>query len=668
MKNREKSVFKLTVFFILAVFISGSVLTYMSINNISNLKELAEKNILEEEGELAVLISRNFQEALEEVSNTLALEVDSAQDYENLFRSREKPDFIGDRFVMDAKGNFVNPFYIDGVDGDIEAVSSENFLFYYSKAENMEFTVQNNAETEKAYHTAMTYALTKYDSAKCTNALARFNVKMNNYGKAIDLYTTIISKYYSVMDNYCTPYVHYAIPQLIKINRGNKPEVIMEIMDQCLAGMVSGEIPLNSSSGDILDQIVEWTEQNQEDSNKSVQGINELIQKIRIQLSFINDYGGLIRKYIKISDLESKPKLGDHHIISGFAEHPEMALIVNHTQEDILGYTVRFDRLWNTALSKIEWSDAEFEYNVELTDNSNNNSRIDKLQTITPLSQYFPPIMIRLSLKDELLLKQYVLRRSWAYGIALVLLIGGMAMGVNLIIRDIKREKRMAFLRADFVSNVTHELKTPLTSIRMFAESIFKGQTKTESDQKNFSNIIIKESDNLLRMINNILTFSIREDRNLNYQFKETDLSQLVHSILEEMKYWFDLQKFNVAADIADSIVGSVDPAAIKQALSNIINNAIKYSPVNKNISIRLYKIDNKIIIEVEDTGIGIPEQEIPLIFKKFYRARSKSAEQASGTGIGLTVTRDIIEAHGGAIEVKSVLNKGSTFKIILNS
>jgi len=92
----------------------------------------------------------------------------------------------------------------------------------------------------------------------------------------------------------------------------------------------------------------------------------------------------------------------------------------------------------------------------------------------------------------------------------------------------------------------------------------------------------------------------------------------------------------------------------------------MKYSPVTKNIFVRLYKLDNNIVIEVEDNGIGIPEQEIPLIFNKFYRVRSKSAKQVSGTGIGLTVTKDIIEAHGGSIQVKSVLNQGSTFKLIL--
>jgi len=237
-----------------------------------------------------------------------------------------------------------------------------------------------------------------------------------------------------------------------------------------------------------------------------------------------------------------------------------------------------------------------------------------------------------------------------------------------LILRDIRREKRMALLRADFMSNVTHELKTPLTSISMFAESIYHGQAKTESDQKKFSNVIIKESGNLRRMINNILTFSVKEDDKLSYQFKETDISNLVKSTLEEMRYWLDLHNFNLVSNIQENVMVMADAEAFKQAMANLINNAIKYSPTTKSLNVRLYKLDTKIFIEVKDAGLGIPQDQIPRIFEKFYRVRSKDTEPTSGTGIGLTVTKDIIEAHGGSIQVNSELNKGSMFKITLNT
>jgi two-component system phosphate regulon sensor histidine kinase PhoR len=202
----------------------------------------------------------------------------------------------------------------------------------------------------------------------------------------------------------------------------------------------------------------------------------------------------------------------------------------------------------------------------------------------------------------------------------------------------------------------------------MFAESIFHGQAKNESDQKKFSNVIIKESGNLRRMINNILTFSAKEDDKLRYQFKETDISMLVQSTLDEMAYWLDLHKFDLVTNIQEDVITLTDPEAFKQALANLINNAIKYSPTSKSLDVRLYKQDTKIFIEVKDAGLGISQDQIPRIFEKFYRVRSKDTEPTSGTGIGLTVTKDIIEAHGGSIQVSSDLNKGSTFTIILNT
>jgi len=305
---------------------------------------------------------------------------------------------------------------------------------------------------------------------------------------------------------------------------------------------------------------------------------------------------------------------------------------------------------------------------LELQDSEFSNQFSDnKLITIQGFSDLFPFHLVQVKLKDENIVDQYVLRRSWIYGLALILLLGGMLLGITLILSDIRRENKLALLRSDFVSNVTHELKTPLTSISMFAESIYMGKDLSESDQKKYSNVIIKESGNLKRMINNILSFSMREDGKQSYQMKETDLSALITSTLEELNYWLGKHKFKLSIDIENNVVVLADPVALKQALSNLINNAIKYSPVSKNLHVSLSKKDEKVSIEIKDTGIGIPQDQIKHIFDKFYRVRSKDMELTSGTGIGLTVSKDIIDAHGGTIQVSSVLNQGCTFIITLN-
>jgi signal transduction histidine kinase len=668
MKNREKPVFKLTIVFILAVFISAGILTYLSISNISNLKELTEKKISEEERIFAEELTRNFHKVLEEVCDTFTEHFKSNPVDVKLFTSSQKPDFINDRFIIDRRGNFLWPFFIEGATFEPGKFDSGKFTIQYNRAENLEFNTQKLNEAEKAYRSALRFAISKYDSALCFNALARISVKINNRDKAIELYNTVISKYYSVTDKYKFPFVYYAIPQLINISDSDNTERIIKMMEQCLAGMASGEIPLNYSTGDILDQIGKWMEQIPGDSNVSVQAVNELIQEIKIQLTFIFEYGSLIRKYGIIDDSESLAELGDYYIISGVTQNPGMAIFVNHKHENLLGFTVTLDRLWGMTLDNIKWNDTEFEYLVELTKNSNSNSPFNGLETKTPLSLFFPSYVIQIKLKDESLIKKYVSRRSWIYGIALTLLIGGMIMGVNLILRDINREKRMAARQSEFIANITHELKTPLTSINMFAESIYLDRAKSETSRKKYSYIIIKESENLKRKIDNILEYSVKKNERSKYKFQETELSALLKSVLNEMEYWLEINKFNVSSEIEDGIFAVVDPEAIKQALSNLIGNAIKYSPVSKNLYIRLKKQTEKIIIEVEDTGLGIPKDQINLIFEKFYRVRSEENKALSGTGIGLTVSRDIIKAHNGELSVTSELKKGSKFTIVLNS
>jgi len=202
----------------------------------------------------------------------------------------------------------------------------------------------------------------------------------------------------------------------------------------------------------------------------------------------------------------------------------------------------------------------------------------------------------------------------------------------------------------------------------MFAESIYLDKAKSEASRKKYSNIIIKESENLKRKIDNILEYSVKKNESSKYKLQDTDLSALLKLVLNEMEYWLEINKFNVSIEIEEDIKAFVDPEAIKQALSNLIGNAIKYSSVNKNLFVRLKKQLDKISIEIEDTGLGIPKNQISLIFEKFYRVRSKENETTSGTGLGLTVAGDIIKAHNGELKVTSELNKGSKFTIVLNS
>ncbi len=202
----------------------------------------------------------------------------------------------------------------------------------------------------------------------------------------------------------------------------------------------------------------------------------------------------------------------------------------------------------------------------------------------------------------------------------------------------------------------------------MFAEALNMGKATSDSSQKKYTNIIVKESENLKRMINNILEFSRKENNKLSYKLEYSNLTNIVNSAIKEMDYFLEINQIDVNLNISTNVYANVYPEGIKQALSNLISNAIKYSSSNKKLNIRLFKKGVEIFIEVEDFGIGIPPEKLELIFEKFYRVNSNENETASGTGLGLTVTKAIIEEQHGKLLVESTLGKGSKFTIVLNA
>jgi signal transduction histidine kinase len=261
---------------------------------------------------------------------------------------------------------------------------------------------------------------------------------------------------------------------------------------------------------------------------------------------------------------------------------------------------------------------------------------------------------------------QYVARQRIIYSVAVALLVAGMCLGVVLVLRDISREQRLARLRSDFVSNVTHELKTPLTSIRMFAETMRLGRLKKKQDQQEYLKVIVNESERLTRLINTVLDFSKIEQGEKQYQMDETDLSDVVQRAVDAVEYWARAHQFTINTDIEPGINIKADADALEQAVLNLISNGMKYSGEVKEIDVRLRQNKERIYIDVRDKGFGIAESKQSLVFEKYYRAHGDHEKDPGGSGLGLTVVKHIVENHGGQIDLKSKVNQGSTFTIIL--
>jgi signal transduction histidine kinase len=251
-------------------------------------------------------------------------------------------------------------------------------------------------------------------------------------------------------------------------------------------------------------------------------------------------------------------------------------------------------------------------------------------------------------------------RRSFVIlGILSLLIVAGIALTKRMV----SKEMAVAKLKSDFVSNVSHELRTPLALIRLYAETLELGRITTQEKKHQYYRIIRKESERLTALINNILDFSRIEAGHKEYEFRETDIADLVRNTLESYRYQIEQQGFQLDESIdADLPSVKVDREAIARALVNLVNNALKYSNDDKYLGVKLYRDNGSVKLEVADHGIGIARRDQAKIFEKFYRAGDPLVHNTKGSGLGLSLVRHITEAHGGDIEVESAPGTGSKF------
>ncbi|MGH9873479.1 MAG: sensor histidine kinase [Pyrinomonadaceae bacterium] len=259
--------------------------------------------------------------------------------------------------------------------------------------------------------------------------------------------------------------------------------------------------------------------------------------------------------------------------------------------------------------------------------------------------------------------RRWVTQSFLILGALSLLMIGGLV----LTFRSVSKEMALAHLKADFVSNVSHELRTPLALIRLYAETLELGRITTQEKKEDYYRIIRKESERLTALINNILDFSRIEAGRKEYDFRETDIAELVRNTLDAYRYQIEQQGFAFEQSIDESIPAvRIDREAIARALVNLVNNALKYSANEKFLGVKLYRADDRLKLEVVDRGIGITRREQSKIFEKFYRTGDPLVHNTKGSGLGLSLVRHITRAHGGDVEVESTPGKGSKFILSL--
>ena len=232
--------------------------------------------------------------------------------------------------------------------------------------------------------------------------------------------------------------------------------------------------------------------------------------------------------------------------------------------------------------------------------------------------------------------------------------------GIIILLQDITEHVKLDNMRKEFVADVSHELKTPITSILGYTETLLEGNYDKETQVK-FLNVIESESHRMAKLVSDLLTLS-RYDNNKNKtEITDIDLGDLTKKCLENLKVEIEKKQHKIECFVTAEVpLVKVDKYGIERVILNILTNAIKYTPENGNIKIYVGFVYNDAYIKVIDNGIGIPEKDLPRVFERFYRVEKARAREMGGTGLGLAIAKEIIDQNNGSINIKSVQGKGT--------
>ncbi|RSK28127.1 HAMP domain-containing histidine kinase [Bacillus sp. HMF5848] len=237
--------------------------------------------------------------------------------------------------------------------------------------------------------------------------------------------------------------------------------------------------------------------------------------------------------------------------------------------------------------------------------------------------------------------------------------------GIVIVFHDITELKKLEQMRKDFVANVSHELKTPITSIKGFSETLLDGAMKDEATLEYFLSIILKESDRLQTLIQDLLELSKIEQQGFKLNIDHVNIQEVLEDIFVILKSKAEYKEIDLNLNLEKKhLFIKGDTYRIKQVFINLINNAITYTPSGGKVMVNVSVDANDVIIAVSDTGIGILKEEIPRIFERFYRVDKARSRNSGGTGLGLAIVKHLVEAHGGTITVDSRTGGGTTFTV----
>lgn len=630
--------------FLVAILVPCLVLVGLSVRMIGQEQELADKRRTDERRHL---LEQVRQELLARLEFITLEEVDALSRSGEVSRPAVYRNpavvFVGwmedDKLVLPWERN-------PAVEQFRKLAGQSDFESSIRQGEQQEFAGTNLEGAVRSYREAMDRARHPAQVAYARLMWARALDKLGRRQEAQQQFQILLALPSEMVDEDGVPLRLYAAERLLE--PGGRYTVVLAT----LRDAASARPPLPPAGCYILSGLVEKLTRLAPDA-RARETAEELRQKVSAQIRQFEQAAALQNDFPRLSLPEAKSgRVGTDWILYGeetwlvgaaAAPGPRSAIIAIRAREVFASVEARWKRFGQVRFVVAREAKGEL------------------------LGENFPGLKVAFATQaDAALLRQGGLQRGFYYA-ALLLVLGVTLFGAYLLWRDLQRELRLAEVRAQFVSSVSHELKTPLTAIRMFAETLQMGRSQDPATQAEYLDTIVNECERLTRLVDDVLLFSKIEQGKKAFQFRPTSLAEVVNGAARALQYPLEQQGFELQVSVADELPPSpADRDALQQAILNLLTNAMKYSGEARTIELALTRNDAEALIRVTDHGVGIAPEEHARIFEKYYRAPTRENQLIPGTGLGLTLVAQIVKAHGGRVEVKSAPGQGSTFSVCL--
>jgi signal transduction histidine kinase/tetratricopeptide (TPR) repeat protein len=690
---------KLLVIFFFAIFLPSVSLSIFGIVALRNEKFRLEKQIENEQLQIANSVKSKIETKLTDTGERLQ----NLSNYPS-FRQKDYPvikELIAELIENDSLAGLVFllyrneepyfPLFQAGFDKDISTpvVVYDHLMQQQIKnAEDAEYIRKDYPGAVSIYNDAFLKSNNHTLKGRLLNLIARNLMKADKFSEAADVYSKIINDYPDERTESGLPLELHAKLQ--------KTECYSKLADKSSAissdlavfeDLLTDKWNLNESQfktyAVIVSERLAGLLSNNTGESTEYKSRFELLKK-RYQYKIgqwqtINDIKSYIvpelSKYLQTNSFPSSPfefskRIGsEDYLISA-------VMIPGQNQQDntgILAIKLNNSYLQNNildnAIKEIQPLGNTAFYITSISGDSirgNKNNTPDAITTTVLFDDNFPPWRSELTYTGPKGLGEISIFSSFYFWTIITLIII-LVFGTSLIARIVGREMEILKIKSDFVSSVSHEFKTPLTSMKALTERLENGKVTQTAKMNQYISIISHDIDRLVRLVSNILNFSNIEEGKKVYKKEETDIAIWLKEIINNFKKESIESGINISSSIEDDLPALyIDKDAMTQAIFNLLDNAVKFSRGEKMVRVTVEKNENLIIIKVKDKGIGIENDEKDKIFEKFYRGKSAVKYYIKGTGLGLALVKYAVEAHNGHIDVESEPGWSIVFSITL--